>query len=93
VGLADVSEFIALSAQAWPSFETQFEAKIFGLFQADRTADDMAKGQVRLLLLTRYKDHGVWEASRDPTSDAMQIFARRQAITRWTRGCSTLLAG
>ena len=28
----------------------------------------------RLLLITRYGDHGVWEASRDPTTEAMQIF-------------------
>ena len=71
----------------------QFNHLLRALFQADRTAEDVARDQVRQLLLTRYRDHGVWEASRDPTSDAMQIFARRQAITRWTKGCSTLLAG
>ncbi|HWA64000.1 MAG TPA: hypothetical protein VG939_21690 [Caulobacteraceae bacterium] len=93
VGAADVDEFVALSAEAWPSFETQFDAKIFGLFRAEPDAADAAAGQVRLLLLTRYGDHGVWEASRDPTTDAMQIFFRRQQLTRQTRACSTLLVG
>jgi len=42
-------------------------------------------------LITRYADHGVWEASRDPTSEAMQIFARRQQLTRRSWAASTLL--
>jgi hypothetical protein len=91
VGAGDVGEFVNLSAQAWPKFEGQFETTIFGLFQADRTAADTAAGQVRLLLLTWYRNHGVWEASRDPTTESMQIFARRQQLTRHTRACSTLL--
>ena len=45
----------------------------------------------RVFLLTRYKDHGVWEASRDPSTTAMKAFARRQALTRVTWNASTLL--
>jgi len=92
VGAGDVDEFVRLSAEAWPKFEGQFETVIFGLFTADRTPEDEAAGQTRLLLLTWYRDHGVWEVSRDPTTDSMQIFLRRQALTRHTRAASTLVA-
>ena len=40
----------------------------------------------------RYASHGVWEASRDPTTDAMKSFQRRAQLTLSSRGCSTLLA-
>lgn len=93
VATADVDEFVRLSAEAWPKFEGQFQTTIFGLFQAERTGQDEAAGQTRLLLLTWYKDHDVWETSRDPTTESMQIFLRRQALTRHTQACSTLLAG
>ena len=93
VGAADRDEFVQLSAQAWPDFERQFDARIFGLFDAEQSAADLAAEDQRLLLITRYGDHGVWEASRDPTTEAMQIFARRQMLTRYTRAASTLLVG
>jgi hypothetical protein len=32
--------------------------------------------------MTRYRDLGEWQASRDPSSAAMQVFARRRALTR-----------
>ena len=70
-------EFVALSSQGWAHFETLFDAKIFGLFRADPSPADRGRGAARLLLVTRYGDHGVWEASRDPTTEAMQIFQRR----------------
>jgi hypothetical protein len=79
-GAAD--EFIELSGQGWERFEATFDTQIFGLFRREPTDADRASGVVRLLLLTRYADHGVWEASRDPTTEAMQIFARRQQLTR-----------
>lgn len=84
-------EFVRLSGEAWVDFEGRFETTIFGLFTAARSADDQAQGVQRLLLITRYADHGVWEASRDPSSAAMKIFARRHELTRHTRACSTLL--
>jgi hypothetical protein len=86
-----IDEFVALSAQGWADFETRFEANIFGLWTAARNADDLRDGVTRVFLLTRYKDHGVWEASRDPTTTAMKAFARRQALTRVTWNASTLL--
>ena len=68
-GAAD--EFVRLSGEAWPDFEARFES------EADRAA-----GARRLLLMTRYRDLGEWQVSRDPTSDAMQVFLRRRQLTR-----------
>jgi len=90
-GAAD--EFVELSAQGWERFEAQFDTDIFGLFRAAPSPADTAAGVQRLLLITRYADHGVWEASRDPTSEAMQIFARRAQLTRRSWAASTLLVG
>ena len=86
-------EFVALSSQGWAHFETLFDAQIFGLFAAEPSAADRAAGASRLLLVTRYGDHGVWEASRDPTTEAMQIFQRRQQLTRRSWTASTRLVG
>jgi hypothetical protein len=86
-----VDEFVDLSAQGWETFETLFDARIFGLFRAHPSDADEDAGVARLLLLTRYGDHGVWEASRDPTTEAMQIFARRQQLTRRSWAASSRL--
>jgi hypothetical protein len=91
VGSDSVPEFVELSAQGWRDFEARFETRIFGLFQAERTAADRQQGATRLLLITRYKDHGVWETSRDPTTDAMATFARRSRLTLDSWAASTLL--
>ena len=91
VDAGSADEFIELSGQGWQRFEAQFATNIFGLFRAARTpADDEADVQ-RLLLITRYADHGVWEASRDPTTEAMRIFQRRAQLTRRSWAASTLL--
>lgn len=90
VKVADVAEFLALSTEGWRDFETRFDAHIFGLFTAERSQVDRRDGVTRLLLLTRYKDHGMWEASRDPSTTAMAAFRRRAAITRDTWNASTL---
>jgi hypothetical protein len=92
VGTGNVDEFLALSQQGWPDFEARFDTRIFGLFTAERTADDRRLGSTRLLLITRYRDHGVWEASRDPSTAAMAAFRRRAELTRDTWAASTLLA-
>jgi hypothetical protein len=86
-----VPEFVQLSVQGWRDFEGRFETHIFGLFQADRTAADRQQAATRMLLITRYRDHGVWEASRDPTTDAMASFARRGKLTLDSWAASTLL--
>ena len=86
----DVQTFIDLSGMAWADFEARFEASIFGLFLVDAPAEARER---TLLLITRYASHGVWEDSRDPTTEAMQTFQRRAALTLRTRAASTLLTG
>lgn len=88
----DLERFVDLSAQAWPDFEARFDTRIFGLFHANQTQAETPFGHSRLLLLTRYASHGVWEDSRDPSTEAMQIFAQRQLLTRHTIASSSLLA-
>jgi hypothetical protein len=85
-------EFVKLSGDAWPDFEERFDARIFGLFGAEASPDDLQQGQRRLLLMTRYKDLGEWQKSRDPTTGAMQIFVRRRELTRVSlaRACALL---
>ena len=86
-----MSEFVALSAEGWMDFEARFDARIYGLFSAERSDEDLDAGVLRMLLLTRYGDHGIWETSRDPSTEAMKAFARRQALTRTTSAASSLL--
>ena len=88
-----LDEFVGLSIQGWRDFEVRFDANIYGLFAAERKQRDIDDGVLRLLLITRYGDHGVWETSRDPASEAMQSFARRQALTQFSFAASTLLVG
>jgi hypothetical protein len=75
-------EFVRLSGAAWLDFEAKFDAKIYGLFAVEPQAAEMAAGARRLLLMTRYADLGEWQRSRDPTTEAMQIFARRRELTQ-----------
>ena len=84
-------EFVKLSGEAWPDFEARFETKIFGLFAADPSKDDLLEGARRLLLMTRYRDLGEWQKSRDPTTDAMKVFARRRELTRVSLARACLL--
>lgn len=86
-----VEEFQALSVEGWRDFESRFDTRVFGLFTAERSASDRRERLQRFLLITRYRDHGVWEASRDPTTEAMAAFRRRQLITRDTWAASTVL--
>lgn len=79
---AAFDEFVHLSGAAWPDFEARFEARIFGLFAVEPQAAETAAGARRLLLMTRYKDLGEWQASRDPATEAMKIFTRRRELTR-----------
>lgn len=85
---ANAEEFVRLSGEGWNDFERRFDTRIFGLFRAEGGE----QGAARLLLITRYRDHGVWETSRDPSTEAMQTFARRQQLTRTSSAASTLLA-
>ncbi|WP_309645347.1 hypothetical protein [Phenylobacterium sp.] len=86
-----VDEFVRLSGEAWPAFEGRFDTKIYGLFLAAETDADRADGARRLLLMTNYRDLGEWQVSRDPTSEAMQVFLRRRELTRVSLARSCLV--
>jgi len=85
----DLAEFIALSEDGWADFERRFDAQVFGLFEVTYPAP--RPQELELLLITRYASHAEWEASRDPSTAAMQTFARRSALTLRTRAVSSLL--
>ena len=85
-------EFVKLSGDAWPDFEARFDARIFGLFAAEPSKDDLMEGARRLLLVTRYADLGEWQKSRDPTTEAMKVFARRRELTRVSLARACVLA-
>ena len=86
-----VADFVSLSNRAWTNFEGSYATEIFGLFTAERTAQDIRDRSGRLLLLTYYASHGVWEESRGQTRDPNGLFAQRHALTRSTIGRSSLL--
>jgi len=86
-----VSDFVALSNRAWENFEGSYQTEIFGLFTAERTAQDVREAAGRLLLLTYYASHGVWEESRDQTRDPDGLFVKRHALTRSTIGRSSVV--
>jgi hypothetical protein len=85
-----VNDFVALSNRAWTNFEGSYETQIFGLFTAERTAQDLREGTGRLVLLTYYASHGVWENSREQTRDPQGLFAKRHELTRSTIGRSSI---
>lgn len=86
----NLEAFVALSGEGWRDFERRFDARVFGLFEVVEPRPDPAVTE--LLLLTRYGSHGIWEESRDPSSEAMQTFSRRAALTLRTRAASSILA-
>lgn len=88
VKTGDVPEFVDLSSRAWPSFEREFPAAIFGLFRAEALPQDHRRGVTRMLLNTQYESHAVWEASRKPSSEPTALFERRSQITLTTRVAS-----
>jgi len=86
-----VADFVSLSNRAWTNFEGSYATEIFGLFTAERTAQDVRDSAGRLLLLTYYASHGVWEESRQQTRYPNGLFAQRHALTRSTIGRSSLV--
>jgi hypothetical protein len=82
VDASGFDEFVKLSGEAWPDFEARFDTQIYGLFAAEATGDDLHHEARRLLLMTRYRDLAEWQKSRDPTTEAMKVFARRRELTR-----------
>lgn len=85
-----VDDFVDLSNRAWGGFEGAYDTEIFGLFRAEPDKTDLAEGAARLLLLTWYKNHAVWEASREQAHDTKSLFAQRHQLTRATIGKSSV---
>ena len=86
-----VADFVDLSDRAWKGFEGSYDTEIFGLFRAEPNENDTQTGAARLLLLTWYRDHAIWEASREQAHDPASLFAQRHLLTRKTIGRSSLL--
>ena len=82
IDAAGFDEFVKLSGEAWPDFEGHFETRIFGLFAAQPSNDDLMEGARRLLLMTGYRDLAEWQKSRNPAPTARAAFARRRELTR-----------
>jgi hypothetical protein len=73
----DVDEIASLSEQAWVSFEGDFDSQIQGLFALQNRQGDKGK----MLLLTWYKNLTVWQDSRAPSKEAMNLFIKRHELT------------
>lgn len=88
----DATEFVELSAAAWPAFEAaNAGTRIFGLFRAGDPDADRAPGAARLLLCTRYPSLAAWESSRADTRSPE--FRRRAELTLRTQVSIWRLAG
>lgn len=85
----DIDAIAALSAEAWPSFETaeRYEAIPQGLFRQR----DASAPTGRMLLCTWYDGLPSWQASRTPPADAAERFRRRHALTQGSIAYATRL--
>jgi hypothetical protein len=84
---SDVDEIVQLSDEAWVPFEGGFDSEIQGLF----AESDRSRKPGKMLLLTWYRNLGVWEASRRPSKEAKERFLKRHALTLETTAIATRL--
>jgi hypothetical protein len=89
VQTADIDEIVALSREAWQTFERtdRYAARPEGLFRPD----DAEVPSGRMLLLTWYDGFASWQASRAPAPDARRNFLRRHQLTAGTIALATRL--
>lgn len=91
VNNADWADFRDLSDAAWPNMESVFDVNICGFWRSQEQRDD-----THVLLLTRYADLSVWEASRwwnNPTSaanESMRRFKNRNELIKRTVAYPTM---
>ena len=81
-------EFLALSAKAWPDFESSYDSQVIGLW---RIIDPGAAADVvTSLLLTRRPDLAMWERSKIPQG-AKEIAMRENFNRRYDLCNSTVV--
>jgi hypothetical protein len=87
--VTDVPQVVEMSQAAWATFESQFEARVYGFFQ-DMDEQD---GTTTLTLVSWYRDYTAWEESRNTDKDpgSWEIFYKRGRLTRASWGISTSL--
>lgn len=90
VRAADIGRFVALSAEAWDTFEhvAEYAAEPQGLFHEREHAEDGGM----MLLVTWYDTLQSWESSRTPAPGAAANFRARANITRRSMAFATRLA-
>lgn len=83
VAEADCDEIVALSREAWETFEDtdRYASRPQGLF---RPRPVHSKGAGRMLLVTWYDGFASWEISRAPAPEARDNFRRRHELTGGT---------
>jgi len=86
-------ELVALSRQAWETFETStdYVSRPLGLFRPQQDGEPALDGRVRMLLVTWYDGFASWESSRAPAPEARENFRRRHALTAGTVAYATRL--
>lgn len=89
VRVADCDAIVALSQEAWETFEDtdRYVARPEGLFRP--RGDDATEG--RMLLVTWYDGLRSWEISRNPAPEALDNFRRRRGLTAGTVAYATRL--
>jgi len=79
VASSDVDRAVSLSADAWEHFvdSERYRAEPQALFREHQPDGDLTK----MLLVTWYDGFGSWELSRNPASEARELFRRRRELT------------
>lgn len=72
-----INDIVRLSRQAWVTFESGFKTEVQALFREASPGSDVST----MLLVTRYDDLSVWEASRKPAPEARENFQARARLT------------
>lgn len=87
----DVERFVALSDEAWNTFENTFDYKAEpqGLFRMREHPE--TGGQ--MLLITWYERLESWERSRTPAPEAAENFRERAMLTKRSMAIATRLVG
>lgn len=85
----DCDEIVALSREAWESFEDtdRYASRPQGLFRPRESGE----GPGRMLLVTWYDGFSSWETSRAPAPEARENFRRRHQLTAGTIAYATRL--